>query len=165
MNRNQRSVMRRQMMTSTLGRNVPTADSRKPPANRCAPLVGLLAIIERYWATDFRQSFSYGGTATTPPPLRSSHPLGTLNAAGTGDSAHCAAEALNRLLAIEGEFLGSLQYALLGVVIQLFVWSNIEIKKLVKCELVHTRSMEWGSALIAFGIVSLSAVKRPKKLS
>jgi len=68
-------------------------------------------------------------------------------------------------LAIEGEFLGSLQYALLGVVIQLFVWSNIEIKKLVKCELVHTRSMEWGSALIAFGVVSSSAVKRPKKLS
>ena len=72
---------------------------------------------------------------------------------------------LNRLLAIEGEFLGSLQYALLGVVIQLFVWSNIEIKKLVKCELVHTRSMEWGSALIAFGVVSSSAVKRLKKLS
>ena len=44
-------------------------------------------------------------------------------------------------------------------------WSNIEIKKLVKCELVHTRSMEGGSALIAFGVVSLSAVKRPKKPS
>jgi hypothetical protein len=44
-------------------------------------------------------------------------------------------------------------------------WSNIKIKKLVKCELVHTRSMEWGSALIAFGVVSLSAVKRLKKLS
>ena len=47
--------------TERMGNIVPTADSRKPPANRCAPLVDLLAIIE---------SFSYGGTATTPPPLR-----------------------------------------------------------------------------------------------
>jgi hypothetical protein len=67
-------------------------------------------------------------------------------------------------LAIEGEFLGSLQYALLGVVIQLFVGATSRLK-LIKCELVHTRSMEGGSALIAFGVVSLSAVKRPKKLS
>ena len=44
-------------------------------------------------------------------------------------------------------------------------WSNIEIKKLVKCELVHTRSVEWGSALMAPAVVSLSAVKRPKKPS
>jgi hypothetical protein len=60
------------------------ADSRKPPGNQCGPLVGLLAIIERYWATDFLQSFSYGGTARTPPHLRSSSPLGTLNVTGTG---------------------------------------------------------------------------------
>jgi hypothetical protein len=52
------------------GRNVPTADSQKPPANQCAPLVGLLAIIKRYWATDFLQSLSYSGTVITPPPLR-----------------------------------------------------------------------------------------------
>jgi len=100
----------------------------KAPGKPSAPLVGLLAIIERYWATDFLQSFSYAGTATTPPPLRSSHLLGALNAAGTGDSARCAAEALNRLLAIEGEFLGSLQYALLGVVIQSFVGATSRLK-------------------------------------
>jgi hypothetical protein len=59
-------------------------------------------------------------------------PVGALNAACTGDSAHCAAEAINRLLAIEGVFLGSLQYAVLGVVIQSFVgatsrlnWSSV----------------------------------------
>ena len=54
------------------------------PANQCGPLVGLLAIIERYWATDFLQSFSYGGTATTPPPLRSSPTLGTPERGGYG---------------------------------------------------------------------------------